>query len=680
MANRVKFDVIDCGIGNPYQFFVDDVLSAITEGNTYYFEREFNIRIPSGCYTVTSEIIGDPGPANMILVGDPYTDCPECFYDTSLYVLVKSCNRLSLNSFPIPLSAFTGTLNEGDVYYMSFTYQNRTSSGCFEIGKYGSNPDEELGIVDTSPIPQTTCDSCYADNSFVYEVIDCVEGLSKYVQLPNDDYIGHLITYEEIFLGQQFCGVVGAISEGATPDITLIADLGEYLDPVQCEECLSQVTNKRIITNCLTGVDQVVWASTLFGEQDVSNLSTSLGCFEVGPLTESAVTINTFLNFDPQPTCTDCIECTGIIYDYSSCTNTGPVSLFTTSYTGSSTLTIGYNGPFTGTTNSLRGGGAKFTVFVDGAGLYIDTYLNNGGYRYDIGDEIVIDGSLFGGITGVDDVTITVTDVILTGSFNSYQYVENPIGTTLFIPWLDDCIEITDYYNSDLSTTSPVYSFNSLTDCSICTGSTNYVWLATECLQGFEAIVTTTSLVGPGDIVKVQKGSSGLEFDCFTLSEPYDPSMGQYPVFNSITTDSYQTCDECNSSIKIGISITECDGSNQRYVNVSLNDYATMTYDGTYIINLDQYGKCYQVVSTCPLNGDYPEISIRSFYYNCIECVTDNTRQPRNAGIEVTVCVELCDQSVVSVTPPHPVWTDGFGTEVTQLDMITLGGPNGLNN
>jgi len=677
MASVVKFDVFGCSDSLIYNFFVDDPLSAITSGSTYYFET-IDGRIPSGCYTVTTSPVSELVIPTMSLV-NKYNNCPECLYDTSLYVLIQSCNPNSVDSFPIPISAFTGTLNEGDVYYMLFTYENKPFSGCFTIGKYGSDPGIKLGIVTTSPLPQTTCDSCYAENSFVYEVTDCVEGLVKYIQLPNSSYVNHLITYEESFLGQQFCGVVTIVSEGATPDITLIADLGEFVDRIQCEECLSQVTNKRIITNCLTGVDQVVWSSTLLGEQDVSNLSTSLGCFEVGPLTESAVTINTFLNFDPQPTCTDCIECTGIIYDYSSCTNTGPVHLFTASYTGSSTLTIGYSGPFTGTTNSLRGGGATFTIFADGVGTYIDTYLNNGGYRYDIGDEIVIDGSLFGGITGVDDVTITVTDVILTGSFNFFQYVQNSIGTTLFLPWLDDCVEITDYYNSD-SFTTPVFSFNSLSDCSICTGSTNYVWLATECLTGFQSIVTTTSSVGPGDIVKVQYGSSGLEFDCFTLSEPYDPSMGSYPTFNSITTDSYQTCDECNSSVKIGISIAECDGSNQRYVNVSLNDYATITYNGSYIINLDQYGKCYTVVSTCPLNGNYPEVSIRSFYYNCIECVTDNTRQPRNAGIEVTVCVELCDQSVVSVTPPHPVWTDGYGTQVTQLDMITLGGPNGLNN
>jgi len=35
---------------------------------------------------------------------------------------------------------------------------------------------------------------------------------------------------------------------------------------------------------------------------------------------------------------------------------------------------------------------------------------------------------------------------------------------------------------------------------------------------------------------------------------------------------------------------------------------------------------------------------------------------------------------IVTWDLPHPVWTDGYGTQVTQLNMITLGGPNGLNN
>ncbi len=35
---------------------------------------------------------------------------------------------------------------------------------------------------------------------------------------------------------------------------------------------------------------------------------------------------------------------------------------------------------------------------------------------------------------------------------------------------------------------------------------------------------------------------------------------------------------------------------------------------------------------------------------------------------------------VVAVNPPHPVWTDNYGTEVIQLNAVTLGGVNGLNN
>jgi hypothetical protein len=50
-----------------------------------------------------------------------------------------------------------------------------------------------------------------------------------------------------------------------------------------------------------------------------------------------------------------------------------------------------------------------------------------------------------------------------------------------------------------------------------------------------------------------------------------------------------------------------------------------------------------------------------------------------SANTEVTICVELCDQSVVSVKPPHPVWSDLTGGTVTQLNMVVLGGPNGLN-
>jgi hypothetical protein len=72
--------------------------------------------------------------------------------------------------------------------------------------------------------------------------------------------------------------------------------------------------------------------------------------------------------------------------------------------------------------------------------------------------------------------------------------------------------------------------------------------------------------------------------------------------------------------------------------------------------------------------------SAMTLYDNCHECIIDI---PRSANTEENICIEICDPSgntVTSVPSPHPVWTDNYGTEVTQLNAITLGGQNGLNN
>ena len=67
-------------------------------------------------------------------------------------------------------------------------------------------------------------------------------------------------------------------------------------------------------------------------------------------------------------------------------------------------------------------------------------------------------------------------------------------------------------------------------------------------------------------------------------------------------------------------------------------------------------------------------------YDNCNEC---NIDIPRSANTAYTIC-EVCSEGAVNtiynLTPPHPIYTDGYGTPVTQLNMVTLGGPNGLNN
>jgi hypothetical protein len=75
-----------------------------------------------------------------------------------------------------------------------------------------------------------------------------------------------------------------------------------------------------------------------------------------------------------------------------------------------------------------------------------------------------------------------------------------------------------------------------------------------------------------------------------------------------------------------------------------------------------------------------------AIYGSCYECTTlFDYQSPRSAYTEQIICVQVCDDMsgstvVVAVNPPHPVWTDNYGTEVTQLNAVTLGGVNGLNN
>ena len=58
---------------------------------------------------------------------------------------------------------------------------------------------------------------------------------------------------------------------------------------------------------------------------------------------------------------------------------------------------------------------------------------------------------------------------------------------------------------------------------------------------------------------------------------------------------------------------------------------------------------------------------------------------PRSANTEYFECVTCCpcdgtSGTTTPVAPPHPVWTDGYGTPVTQLNMVVIGGINGLNS
>ena len=123
--------------------------------------------------------------------------------------------------------------------------------------------------------------------------------------------------------------------------------------------------------------------------------------------------------------------------------------------------------------------------------------------------------------------------------------------------------------------------------------------------------------------------------------------------------------------------VEQCSSSNQFTVGFGVS--FTPITGQTYSFSNELTGEtiCGTVISSTTGATTY---SAMTLYDNCNECIIDI---PRSANTEYTICEVCFDGTVVTVynlTPPHPVYTDGYGTPVTQLNMVTLGGPNGLNN
>jgi|694.fasta_scaffold44536_6 hypothetical protein len=648
-------------------------LSAITTGSTLQLQNQEGIF----CMNVLTVEVGPYGVNHTLL--DVFTTCEECLSGTSNAVQIETCN--GQNNYFVDINSFTTLPTIGDIYYINITRNNKLVEDCFTIVCY-KNTEEPLFNVISISDPYTGCTECYVNNFQVWEVIDCFGVNTYYVSLPpNNDYTNYIITFELVF-GEQICGTVTQVNIFAEPDVTLISILGLSTEveggTVSCEDCLSISSEKRIIVNCLNSDNtQVVWGSVFYEGSEVTNLSTEDGCFEVGDLTESAVTINTFLNYDPQPNCQECIQCEGLYYTYSSCTNSGPVFSIDEFTPLPTSLGDGFYGPFTGITD---GNGVGFGLYITVSEGQIVGSTFDVGVGYQVGDTITISSELVG---TESDLVITVSEVTTTGVVFSYQYVEDSIGKSFYIPYLDDCVEITNISNIG-SPNFFILSFEVFDNCTSCLLNNDfYVWLAEECnTLNQNVVVLNSNSFNIGDYVKVLRGST--EFQCHRLINPYVYDTSNYTTYLSNSVTPFSDCETCNSGTLIGASIAKCGGGGQQFVNIPINTWNQMEYlDSQSIFVLEQYGQCYGLLNACPLEPNYTTIYPIETYYNCITCLDDNTRFPRSANTETFLCQEICTSggtTTISVTPPHPVWTDGYGTEVTQLNMITLGGINGLNN
>jgi hypothetical protein len=228
-------------------------------------------------------------------------------------VFFQGCLDKEVFLIPLNLIGFLPLL--GEIYYLDFTIDGNPVQSCFTVVGLEPLNEESPNAFNSISAPYVDCSECFTNNLVIYIVQDCVSGDLHAIGYPSTELEG-LITYTPIDEIDQYCGRVLYITTSDPIDSTLITILGN----VECEDCLSAVAKKRILTNCLNRNQEVVWGSLLFAEGNITHIQTGEGCYEVGPETDQEVTLNEFLDFDNYPSCQECIQCNGVHYFYSACT------------------------------------------------------------------------------------------------------------------------------------------------------------------------------------------------------------------------------------------------------------------------------------------------------------------------------------------------------------------------
>jgi hypothetical protein len=275
-----------------------------------------------------------------------------------------------------------------------------------------------------------------------------------------------------------------------------------------------------------------------------------------------------------------------------------------------------------------------------------------------------------------------------TGTVYLYQYL--PSGTTYFDPYQDSCTTIGNITTGGSDYT--LYSVNTFDDCTNCTDTVNVeLWYGTICETGQDIYVTTVSSAGltTGNVVKAMWGSN--EYVCVELADtvPGTDSSTWYDTKKDSlgNTELYEDCATCISTSSIVVGLIKCDTDEESFVTISLSNYLSIIGNGFTLPNYtirDQRQNCYTVTSTCPApsSASTEGMVVAYFFYSCIYCPDQIIT---SANTEYNTCVICCEcgsteSTVNSVSTPHPIYTDGYNNPIMQLNMVVLGGPNGLNS
>jgi|LakMenEpi03Aug12_release.lakeMendotaPanAssembly.Ray.scaffolds.fasta_scaffold50397_3 hypothetical protein len=157
---------------------------------------------------------------------------------------------------------------------------------------------------------------------------------------------------------------------------------------------------------------------------------------------------------------------------------------------------------------------------------------------------------------------------------------------------------------------------------------------------------------------------------CYTvITETTDPITDGIDAYTQ-----YNDCLDCLQQNNYSFFVQNCDDPNLSGP-VNSNQFNEWPVGNTYQLCGPFFDGClcFSALSATTIVIE-PVFTVRGPFSDCF---CENS--PRSANTEYNIC-EVCSGETITIQPPHPVYTDKFGTSVTQLNMITLGGENGLNN
>lgn len=203
---------------------------------------------------------------------------------------------------------------------------------------------------------------------------------------------------------------------------------------------------------------------------------------------------------------------------------------------------------------------------------------------------------------------------------------------------------------------------------------TNY--LVRNCITEDTFIVSSSDTLNLGDFISFY--FSEAIYCGVVVEETIDSS-------DSVLGDTYGTCCECFRENELNLVFQIC-GEEEEPTEFIINSQAFCPeFQPPFFLfdyAVDDTTVCAQLIGAISDDPTEGYSSHDSSIYDDCDCTTTTTTTspPRSANTENFICIPDCEfTGSTAVTPPHPVWTDGYGTPVTQLNMVVLGGPNGLN-